>query len=195
MSQISQLVANNPQTAWDRVTRRQCFRGAQRLGIKVDAGAKHSEMVGLFVSQGITPNQVVNFVPVVKKTPNGDKIEMYPESKERVYSERKEHQRMEEFEKRIQAGMDADKKAKEAQNIDITSLKTDIDELKTMFNQVLASLKDQKPQESIPIDLKTIHWKRFQKMAKDIGETWTTKDPREPIIERLENGQDTTDRS
>jgi hypothetical protein len=188
MTQISQLVANNPQSAWDRVSRRQCFRGAKRLGIKVDAGAKHSEMVGIFVGQGITPEQIVNFVPVVKKTPQGDKIEMYPESKERVYSERKEHHRMEEFEKRIQEGVDADKKEKEAQNVDISALKTDIDELKTMFNQVLASLKDQKPKEDLPVDLKTIHWKRFQKMAKDIGETWTTKDPREPIIERLENG-------
>jgi len=140
-------------------------------------------MVGLFASQGITPEQIVPFVPVVNKTPYGDKVAMYPESHERKFDEAKEHRRMEEFERRIEEGIEADKKEKEAQNSDLTSLKAEFDELKGMMKQVLEAMP--KPKAEVT-DLNKIHWKKFQKLAKDAGMEWTTKDDRAPIIAKLE---------
>jgi len=183
MTQISNLVANDPSSAWDRISRRQCWNGAKKLGLKVNPGAKHSEMVGLFISQGIKPEQVVDFAPVVQKTPNGDKVEMYPVTKERIYDEGKELRRMEEFERRIESGIEADKKEKEAQTSDLTSLKAEFNELKGLMQQVLEAMP--KPKSEVT-DLNKIHWKKFQKMAKDAGMEWTTKDDRTPIIAKLE---------
>ena len=185
MTQISNLVANDPSNAWDRISRRQCWAGAKKLGLKVNSGAKHSEMVGLFISQGIKPEQVVDFAPVVQKTPHGDKVEMYPVTKERVYDEGKEHRRMEEFERRIQAGVeDHNKQAEKASEHgkEITELKSQVNELKDILTQFIVS--QQKPVKNT--DLNTMHWKSFQKKAKEVGIDWTTKDSRGEVIAKLE---------
>jgi hypothetical protein len=176
MTQVSSLLTENPMDAYQRVSRRDMMNGLHKLGVKCPAGAKHSEMVTICQAQGIQPQELVKFVPVVQKTPTGDKIEMYPEAKERVYDEQKELRRNEEFERRIQEGIDKEKAEKEAtakkQESEIQSLKSDMDELKGMFKQLVDVVQEKKvsreikPKETDPLKMK---WMSQRKWLKDRG--------------------------
>jgi len=188
---ISTLHAIDSRSNWDKVSRRQCWKGAGKLGIPFPTGATHDEMIRIFEAAGVAPEQVVNFVPAIVETPQGDKVVMHPETHERKYDEHKEHRRMEEMERRIQEGVEKDRAEKEALTAkankkEIDGIKSDISELKDMFRQVLTQMATSPPEKQKAETLETMHWKKFQKMAKDIGETWTTKEPRGPIIAKLE---------
>lgn len=197
MTQVSSLLTENPMNAYDRISRRDMMNGLHRLGVKTPAGAKHSEMVTICQAQGIQPQELVKFVPVIQKTPHGDKIEMYPEAKERVYDEQKELRRNEEFERRIQEGIDNDKADKEAaakkQESEIQSLKSDMDELKGMFKQLVDVVQEKKvsretkPKETDPRKMKFM---QFRAWAKKRGVEVPKGANRQEIIEQaLKNEQ------
>lgn len=158
------------------------------MNIPYQPGATLDEMVALFQSKGIKPDQVTNFVPVTHKEPDGSqKVVMYPESHERKYDEQKEHRRMEEFDRRIQAGIEEHNKQVEKateQGKEITELKSQVNELKDILTQFIMS--QQKPVKVKNTDLNTMHWKSFQKKAKDVGIEWSTKDSRAEVIAILE---------
>ena len=191
MTQISNLVANDPRSAWEKISRRHLWRGADKLGIQYPPGATHEQMVNILVAAGKSPEEVTKWVPLIVTTPEGQKTVMVPEEKERKYDEAKELRRNEEFEKRIQAAVEKDEKEKQErltqQDAKITSIEKDLHELKEMMGK-LVEVVAQKPtqkREKKPETLETMHWKKFQKLAKQHGIDWTTKDPREPVIEKI----------
>ena len=181
MTNVSSLTSIDPRSPWQKVSRRQCYRGAKRLEIPYKDNATKDEMVTIFQSNNLTPEQIVNFVPVQVPTPDGgQKIVMYPEERERKENEAKDERRMAEFQRRIEEGVEKDKaeKANEVQ-----SLKAEIHELKDMFSQVLESLKKpEKKKVEKEETLENMQWKKFQKLAKSVGVDWTTRAPRDDVI-------------
>ncbi len=171
MSQISQLTSSDPRSAWDKVSRRQCWAGARKLGLEFRDSASHTDMVNLFVNKGIQPEQVVNFVPVSVPTENGqEKTVMYPEEHERKFDEHKEHRRMEEFERRIQEGVEKEEKRLSAEkdqmakekDSEISGLKDEVSELKVMLEKLLEAQKP-KPKETDPLKMKYMAQKKWLK--------------------------------
>jgi hypothetical protein len=200
MTQISNLTSSmDTRDNWKRVSRRQLWKGGKKLGVALKPGAKHSEMVDIFQRGGFTPEQIVNFVPV--QVPDGDgtttKTVMYPEQHERKFDEHKEHKRMELFEQRIADATEAENKRmaeekakmEQEKNAEISGLKSEVEELKALMKQMLErGMQNESEVKSVKniTDLNKMHWKSFQKLAKEAGIEWSTKDPRGPVIEKLE---------
>jgi hypothetical protein len=197
MTQISNLTSSmDTRDNWKRVSRRQLWKGGKKLGVALKPGAKHSEMVDIFQRSGFTPEQIVDFVPV--QVPDGDgtttKTVMYPEQHERKFDEHKEHKRMEEFERRIADATEAENKRmaeekakmEQEKNAEISGLKSEVEELKALMKQMLErGIQNETPNAKTDDPMK-MHWKSFQKLAKEAGIEWSTKDPRGPVIEKLE---------
>lgn len=193
MTSISRMTAIDPRSDWEKISRRQLWRGAKNLKMPFPTGATADVMIELFMANGFAPEQVTNFVPIVVPTEDGkNKVVMAPEEKERKFDEQKESRRIQEFERRIEEGVEKDKEEKKrlaSQNAEVESLKSEVNDIKGMLSQILQSLPTAQPVQKkpeVPEDLNKMHWKKFQKLAKTVGETWTTKDPREPIIAKLE---------
>ena len=197
MTQISKLTSVDPRSNWDKLSRRQCWAGAKKLGIPYKAGQKHSEMVQILMNAGVTPEQVVEFKPMLVKDGNGDqRVVMTPDQPERVFDEQKEHRRLEVFEQRIADGIKIEEersreekaKLEKEKDTEINGLKTELEDLKAMMQKLLEQNSTVPHETSVKkiTDPLKMHWKSFQKMAKEVGIEWSTKDPREPVIEKLE---------
>ena len=192
MSQISLASGFDTRSEWSKISRRKLNKAAKRLGINSKPGEKHVVMVNLYIAAGIKPEQVTEYMPVKVKDANGDeKVVMYPEEKERAYDEQKEHKRMELFEQRIAEATEAENKRMAAEkselekkkDSEINILKSELEDMKEMMQRLLES--KEVPRETKK-GLQDMHWKSFQKAAKEAGIEWTTKDPREPVIAQIE---------
>lgn len=195
MTRISNLTSVDSRSDWNKISRRQYWKGAKALNIPFPAGATQPQMINICQAAGVTPEQVAKFIPVRVNTADGNgKVVMVPEDHERKYDEQKEHRRAEEMERRITAGVEKEEKRISAEkqkmevekDAEISILRSELDDMKKMMAQIL----EQNTPPSVP-DVKKddplkMHWKSFQKLAKEAGMEWSTKDPREPIIAKLE---------
>ncbi len=194
MTAISSLLAVDPRSGWQKVSRRQCLQGATRLGLTFENGETQPKMVELFIANNITPEQVVKFVPVTVSTASGgNAVVMQPESQEPVFDEKKDQRRMELFEQRMEeavkkeeARVNAQKdKLENEKNTEILDLKNQLSEMQDMMKKFMEQNTPVVEATNKPVDLHKMQWKKFQKLAKSVGMDWTTKDPREPVIEKL----------
>lgn len=181
-------------TDWDKVNRRQCWRGAKNLGIDFPAGATHEQMVNLFIQHNIQPSQVVDFVPVhVRTEDGGSKIVMEPEVKERTYDEAAELRRQEEFEKRIEAAKEeAEREAERKNSSQIDDLRAQNKELKAMLLELRDMVqKGNTPPTTFPeepeavTDYDAMKMPQLKKLAKERGLTIPVTTKKAEIIDKL----------
>lgn len=72
----------------------------------------------------------------------------------------------------------------------VETLEDEISQLKALVTKLIEQKQEPMIVDEVSVvvavDYMKMHWKKFQKLAKEIGIEWTTKDPRQPVIEKLE---------
>jgi len=192
----------DPRSSYDKLSRSEIRRILAKNGINHDPQLKKVDGIKILQANKIDPMKEIEWEQVTIKDGSGnDKIKMEPKRTAPHRPEGYDELALAKIDELSQKAIDDEKEklAKlEADKAINRSLGSLLDEFKGV-KEILAQLLDEREKanqkeakvETTSVkkitDLNKIHWKKFQKMAKDIGETWTTKEPRDPIIERLEN--------
>ena len=180
----------DPRNNYDKLSRSDVRKILSAKGIQFDPGIKKVDGIKILQANGIDPMEAIEWEQVHIQDANGNvKIKMEPK---RTPPKRPDGYDEKALAKVEQLSAEAIKKEND-QKEKVKSLEAEVGDLKELLTKLLAereesNLKEAKVTEVTVMDtnLRKIHWKKFQKMAKEIGETWTTKEPREPIIAKLE---------
>ena len=178
----------DPRSAYDKLSRSEVRKILNVKGIKFDPKIKKIDGVKLLQAHNIDPMEALEWEQVTYTGADGNqKIKYEPK--------RTEPRRPEGYDELALAALD--KASEEAmakmETEKVKSLQDEVDDLKDLVSRLLDERKVDYVESDISIskpDLNTMQWKKFQKLAKDNGLSWKPKEPREPIIAKLEAIED-----
>lgn len=191
------ILPEDPRTDIQRLSRIEIRHCLDKMNIQLTPNMSLQDGVKMLEATGVNIRQLVEFEPIPVKTQQGlETVQYHPKRVIPTHSQEYEHRREEELSKRLEeaeAKQKEDDKKAETLTSDNAALAKQVEQLTELVLGMRAELQEKavskKPKKEETLE--NMHWKKFQKLAKDIGETWTTKDPREPIIEKL-NVQEST---
>ena len=181
-------IAIDPRSSYDKLSRSEVRKILKAKDIKFHPGIKKIDGIKLLQANGIDPMEAMEWEQVYFTGPDGNqKIKLEPK--------RTEPRRPEGYDELALAAVDrASAEAIEKLETEkVQSLQTEVQDLKDLVNRLLDERKVDYVETEVKIektDLNKIHWKKFQKLAKDNGLTWKPKEDRQPIIAKLEGKED-----
>ena len=178
----------DPRSAYDKLSRSEVRKILNVKGIKFDPKIKKIDGVKLLQAHGIDPMEAIEWEQVNYTGADGN-------PKTKLEPKRTEPKRPEGHDELALAALDrASQKAIEKLETEkVQSLQTEVQDLKDLVNRLLDERKVDYVETEVKIqktDLNKVHWKTFQKIAKDNGLTWKPKEDRQPIIAKLEGKED-----
>lgn len=179
----------DPRSNYDKLSRSDVRKILSAKGIKYDPRIKKVDGIKIMQANGIDPMEAIEWEQVHIQDANGNvKIKMEPK---RTPPERPDGYDEKALAKVEQLSAQAIKKEND-QKEKVKSLESEVSDLKDLVKQLLAEREESNLKEAIVEEVKVkevdpvkVHWKTFQKMAKEAGLEWKPKEPREPIIEKL----------
>ena len=181
-------IAIDPRSSYDKLSRSEVRKILKAKDIKFHPGIKKIDGIKLLQANGIDPMEAMEWEQVYFTGPDGNqKIKLEPK--------RTEPRRPEGYDELALAAVDrASAEAIEKLETEkVLSLQTEVQDLKDLVNQLLDERKVDYVETEVKIkktDLNKVHWKTFQKIAKDNGLAWKPKEDRQPIIAKLEAPED-----
>ena len=178
----------DPRSSYDKLSRSDIRKILKAKDIKFHPGIKKIDGVKLLQANGIDPMEAMEWEQVYFTGPDGNqKIKLEPK--------RTEPRRPEGYDELALAAVDrASSEAIEKMETEkVQSLQTEVQDLKDLVNRLLDERKVDYVETEVKIkktDLNKVHWKTFQKIAKDNGLAWKPKEDRQPIIAKLEAPED-----
>ena len=179
----------DPRSNYDKLSRSDVRKILSVKGISFDPGIKKVDGIKILQANGIDPMEAIEWEQVQIQDANGNvKIKMEPK---RTPPKRPDGYDEKALAKVEQLSAEAIKKEND-QKEKVKSLESEVSELKDLVKQLLAEREETNLKEAVveevtvkEVDPAKVHWKTFQKMAKEAGLEWKPKEPREPIIEKL----------
>ena len=179
-------MAIDPRDTYDKLSRGEVRKILKARDIPFDPHIKKIEGVKLLQANQINPMDDIEWEVVTYQGADGKPgTKLEPKRTQPLRPEGHDERALAKLDELSEAAMKKEEKH-------VENLQNEVNDLKELVSRLLEerqsdNLKAAKTEDVAveSIDLNKIHWKKFQKMAKDIGETWTTKEPRGPIIEKL----------
>ena len=189
------IVAGDPRSLFDRLTRREARICLQKAGIGHEPGIKHMDAVKLLVANKINPMDVIEFESVEVPRENGSfEVQKHPVRIQPYVSEEEIIRRDAEMERRLHEALAKEKKA----DVKITDLEGQIAKLTDQLQRMSEVMLTQRGelQEKAVEEKQTyseMNMGQLKKLAKSRGLTikpTTKKDQIVDLLRGLDNVED-----
>jgi len=179
-------MAIDPRDTYDKLSRGEVRKILKARDIPFDPHIKKIEGVKLLQANQINPMDDIEWEVVTYQGADGKQgTKLEPKRTQPLRPEGHDERALAKLDELSAAAIKADENKIE----DLEKQIRNLNELVTTLlgERQVENMKAAKIEDVVvkTTDLNKIHWKTFQKMAKGIGEIWSTKDPRAPIIEKL----------
>jgi len=183
----------DPRNDFQKLSRSECRTLLKKAEIAFKPDIKQRDAVKLLQAHSINPRDGIEWEQVIIKGPDGnDKIKYEPKRTLPQRPEGYDELALAKVDELSAKAIENEKKDKEK----VKSLENEVSDLKELVARLLEERKEPTTETTVSVvvdtDYMKMHWKSFQKLAKEAGIEWTTREPREPVIEKLEaqNGKD-----
>jgi len=185
-------MAIDPRNDFQMLSRAECRRILTEKGIDYDPHITQTDAVILLQMNKVNPREAMPWEYVTIKGFDGkNSVKTVPKRTNPIRPEGYDERALAEVDRLSAIAIEEEKRAEKK----IETLEDEISQLKALVTQLVEQKQEPMIVDEVSVviekpDLNKVHWKRFQKMAKEIGIEWTTRDPRGPVIEKLEAQQD-----
>lgn len=165
----------------------------RKLNIPFKPEDSHEKLVEILLDRDVKPNEIIDFVAVNVKTPDGDKQVVVPDQKDRKErSDLEITRRAEEFERRIEAAtekarIEEEAKLRKAHDSEVSDLRKQIKDL----TEMVKTLAQDRPKEK-ETDPAKMKYMAFKKWCKDRGHDLQKGEDKAELIKRLSDGENAT---
>jgi len=177
----------DPRNDFQMLSRADCRKILTDKGINFDPHITQIDAVLLLQANQVNPRDAVSWEQITVKGPDGrTSVKSVPKRTDPVRPEGYDEKTMAEVDRLSALAIEEEKK----QEKKVETLEDEISQLKALVTKLIEQKQEPMIVDEVSVvvavDYMKMHWKKFQKLAKEIGIEWTTKDPRQPVIEKLE---------